>query len=146
MNDSTRMDPDMAREQLDRAGTLARTAAADSRLNAGMSVAVGVLVALVLAGTRAFAGTNAAAFTVVFLAYAVLLTATIVVYKVRLRVSDSAFKRRYVTGLLLTTALYVVGVLWTSAADPKPSWLVFAPFCVLVAAPMVVAAVRMVRE
>lgn len=43
----------------------------------------------------------------------------------------------------MTMALYTAGIFWESFAFP--GWAIFAPFCVLVAVPGVVAAVRMLR-
>jgi peptidoglycan/LPS O-acetylase OafA/YrhL len=139
----TPMTPEDARHQLVAADALATTSATDSRIGAFTTAGVGVLVGAVLAMSNAFAETNPVAFTIGMAGYGVALGALILWHLRRVRVSKRGWSRRYRVSLAFTMVLYGIGIGWSTSGSP--SWVFFAPYCVLVALPMVLVASRMTR-
>lgn len=140
----TPLTPEEARVQLATADILATTSGTDARIGAFTTAAVGVLVGAVLAMSNAFAETNPAAFTIGMVVYGGALGALILWHLRRVRVSKRGWSRRYGASLAFTMVLYGIGIVWSTSGSPL--WAFFAPYCVLVALPMVVVASRMARR
>ncbi len=104
---------------------------------------VGVLVALALAATYVTLPDHPVAFAVSFALYGVALAALMVWNHRRQVVAQHGFKKAYAAGFTTTMALYVVGIATISIGDWP--WPLAALYCVAVAVPMVIAAVRMAR-
>jgi peptidoglycan/LPS O-acetylase OafA/YrhL len=139
----TPMTPEEARHQLVAADALATTSGTDSRIGAFTTAGVGVLVALMLAMSKAFAGTNTVAFLIGVVVYVLAIGALMIWHGRRFRVSKRGWSRRYRASLAFTMVLYGIGIGWSTSGSP--SWAFFAPYCVLVALPMVLVASRMTR-
>ncbi|MGV8846671.1 hypothetical protein [Tessaracoccus sp.] len=86
---------------------------------------------------------NPVGFAISMVVYAAALSLLVWWQTSRFRISDRHWRRRYLVGFGLTMALYTAGIFWQSFAFP--GWAIFAPFCVLVAVPGLVAAFRMLR-
>jgi integral membrane sensor domain MASE1 len=140
----TSLTPEEARDQLATADTLATTSGADARIGAFTTAGVGVLVALMLAMSKAFAETNTVAFLIGVVVYVLAIGALSIWHARRFRVAIRGWNRRYVSSFVLTMVLYSIGILWFTSGSP--SWALFAPYCVLVALPMLVAAGRSARR
>jgi peptidoglycan/LPS O-acetylase OafA/YrhL len=140
----TPLTPEEARDQLTTADTLATTSGTAAQTGAFTTAAVGVLVGAVLAVSKAFAGTNLVAFAIGIVAYALAIGGLMFWHQRRFRVASRGWSRRYHASLGFTMALYVIGIGW--ATTLSPSWKLFAPYCVLTALPMVLAAGRMARR
>ena len=143
----TRLTPEEARDQLAAADMLATTSGADARIGAFTTAGVGVLVAVVLVMTKVFLEI-AMPFSIVMgvvtsaLVGLMSLVALVFWHKRHVRVVERGFARRYVASFGITMALYTIGIVWVTGA----SWAVLAPYCVVVALPMVVVASRMTRQ
>jgi peptidoglycan/LPS O-acetylase OafA/YrhL len=140
----TPLTPEEARDQLATADTLATTSGTDARIGAFTTAGVGVLVALMLVMSKAVAGTNTVAFLIGSVVYVLAICGLMIWHRRRFRVANRGWSRWYGASLGFTMALYGIGIAWVTSGSP--SWAVFAPYCVLVALPMVVAAGRMARR
>lgn len=134
--------PEQARKQLDEAADRIKVSRTDSRVGAGFTGGLAILIALTLA-TVTLLRDNQIALAVTMAAYAVALTMLLWWHRTKFRISDRKWTRRYALGFGLTITLYTAGILWEATAFP--GWAVFAPYCALVAAPGLVAAARMLR-
>jgi cadmium resistance protein CadD (predicted permease) len=140
----TPLTPEEARDQLATADTLATTSGTDARIGAFTTAGVGVLVALMLAMSKAFAGTNTVVFLIGVVVYVLAIGALMIWHGRRFRVANRGWSRRYRASLGVTMTTYTIGIVW--ATSGSPSWALFAPYCVAVALPMVVVASRMARR
>ena len=134
--------PQQARAQLDEAST---THLGDERdaLRAGLGTAlIGVAVGGVLAAFALTRG-HPVANTLTFAAYGLVLAGAIQWMR-RSRTSPRGHARTYRVGFFATMALYALGIAWAfgPGESPMPPWALFGPYCVLVAAPMLVAGHR----
>ena len=134
----TPLTPEEARDQLATADTLATTSGADARIGAFTTAGVGALVALMLAMSKAFAETNTVAFLIGSAVYVLAISALMIWHGRRFRVAIRGWNRRHFSSFVLTMVLYSLGIVWFTSGSP--SWGLFAPYCVLVALPMLVAA------
>ncbi len=134
--------PEQARKQLDEAADRVKVSRTDSRVGAAFTGGLAMLIALTLA-TVTLLRDNPVGVLVTMGAYVVALAMLLWWHRRKFRISDRKWTRRYVLGFGLTITLYTAGILWETTAFP--GWGVFAPYCVLVAAPGFVAAVRMLR-
>lgn len=143
----TPLTPDQARDQLDVVDTFASTtrdaARRSAKVGAAFTAAIGLLVGAVLASTYAFAPHNKLAFTLTFGVYGVALALLIAYQRRNQTVSERGWGRAYLFSLLSTMTLYVAGIYWVTSV--RPSWALVAPYCVLVALPMLVGARLMLR-
>lgn len=133
--------PNQARQQLDEATTRARPSHRDTVIGAAATGVLSVVVAAALTAVTFWRG-NLTALAISMVIY-VLAIALLVFWMSRRRVTDRGWVKRYVWGFGVTMLLYFAGIMWQSFAFP--GWGIFAPFCVLVAAPGVIAAVRMLK-
>ena len=140
----TPLTPEEARDQLAAAETLARTSGKGARIVAFTMAAVGVLVAAALAMSNAFAKTNPLVASIGFAVYGLAIGALMFWYARHVRVWKEDWGIRYGVSFGLTMALYAIGVAWSSGGSP--SWAVLGPYCILVAVPMIVAAIRIPRR
>jgi len=134
--------PQQARAQLDEAST---THLGDERdaLRAGLGTAlIGVAVGGVLAAFALTRG-HPVANTLTFAAYGLVLAGAIQWMR-RSRTSPRGHARTYRVGFFATMALYVLGIAWAfgPGETQMPPWALFAPYCALVATPMLVAGHR----
>jgi hypothetical protein len=137
----TPLTPEHARAQLATADILATTSGKEVRIGAFTTAGVGVLLALMLAMSKAFAGTNRVAFLIGVVVYVLAIGALMLWHGRRFRVANRGWSRRYRASLGVTMTTYAIVIVW--ATSGSPSWALFAPYCVLVALPMVVVASRM---
>ncbi len=140
----SRMDtptPEQARRQLDEAGTRAKPSRRDAAIGAAATGGLSIVIAATLAAVT-YWRENPVGF-VVSMGVCAVSVALLTVWMLHRRVVDRGWARRYYWGFGLTMVLYSVGIFWESFAFP--GWPIFAPFCVLVAAPGVIAAVRMLK-
>lgn len=138
----TPLTPEEARNQLATADTLATMTVRGARVGAFTTAGVGVLIGSVLAMSRAV-GTNLVALAIGMGVSGLALCALMIWHFSRFRVQSRGWSRRYLVSIWITMALFTIGIRATSSS---PSWMVFAPYCVLVALPMVFAAGRMARR
>ncbi len=134
--------PEQARQQLDEAAARAELPRTDAAVGAAFTGGVALLVAATLAAVTAWRE-HPAGNGVSMGVFAVALALLLWWHTSRVRISDRAWTRRYLLGFGLTMALYTGGIFWESFAFP--GWAIFAPYCVLVAAPGVAAAIKMRR-
>lgn len=134
--------PDQARAQLAEAADRVELSRSDSRVGATFTATLAVLIAATLA-TVTFWRDDPVGLVASMGVYAVVLALLLWWHRSRLRVIDRKWGGRYALGFGLTMVLYSVGILWEAFAFP--GWAVFAPYCVLVAVPGLVAARRMLR-
>lgn len=133
---------EQARKQLAEAADRVRVSRTDSRVGAAFTGGLAVLIALTLA-TVTLLRDNPVGVAVTMGAYAVALAMLLWWHRETFRISDRKWTRRDALGFGLTIALYTAGIFWESAAFP--GWAIFAPYCILVSVPGIVAAVRMLR-
>lgn len=133
--------PSQARQQLDEATTRAQPSRRDTTIGAAATGGLSVVIAATLAAVT-FWRDNPGGFAVSMGVFGVSV-ALLTVSMLRRRVVDRGWVRRYYWGFGSTMVLYSIGIFWESFAFP--GWAIFAPFCVLVAAPGVIAAVRMLK-
>lgn len=134
--------PEEARKQLDEAAGRVELSQTDARVGAAYTGGLAMLIALALA-TVTLLRDNPVGVVLAMGAYAVALAMLLWWHRSRFRISDRKWAGRYALGFGLTIALYTAGIFWETTAFP--GWAVFAPYCVLVATPGLVAAVRMSR-
>lgn len=137
------LSPAEARRQLDEAADRADLSRTDAAVGAAFTGGVAFLVAATLAAVTLWRESPVAIGISMGLC-AAALTVLLWWQASRFRISDRRWRRRYLLGFGLTMALYTAGILWESFAFP--GWGIFAPYCVLVAVPGMVAAVRMLRR
>lgn len=130
-----------ARQQLDEATTRARPSHRDTVIGAAATGGLSIVVAAALTAVT-FSRGNLTALAISMVIYG-LSIAILIFWLTRRRVTDRGWVKRYIWGFGLTMLLYLAGIMWQSFAFP--GWGIFAPFCVLVAAPGVIAAVRMLK-
>ena len=133
---------DQARAQLDEAAARGRQARTDAPVGARYTALLGVLVAVLLAVVALVP--NGVGLAVTMCCFTAVLGALIGWQQQRFRIASRGWGRRYGWGFGLTMVLYSGGIFWQ--AFSFPGWLVFAPYCVLVCVPSLVAAVGMVRS
>jgi hypothetical protein len=139
----TPLTPEEARAQLATADILATTSGKEVRIVAISMTGVGVLVAVATA-LSGFARTNKVVYVIgMFVYFTAMLTLQIWCAR-RVRVSTRGWSVRIGASAAVTLVLYGIGMAWTTYGSP--SWALFAPYCVLVALPMVVVASRMARR
>ncbi len=136
------LSPEQARQQLDEAADRAELSRTDAAVGALTTGGIALLVAATLAAVTFFRG-SPVGFGISMGVYVVALALLMWWFIKRFRISDRRWLRRYFWGFGLTMLLYLAGILWESFAFP--GWAIFAPYCVLVAVPGVVAALRMLR-
>lgn len=136
------LSPEQARQQLDEADQRARLSRTDAAVGAALTSGVAILIAVTLAAVT-FLRERPVGIGVSMGIFAVALAVLLRWHTNRFRISDRRWARRYLLGFGLTMALYTVGIFWESFAFP--GWAVFAPFCLLVAVPGVMAAIKMLR-
>ncbi|RMB61689.1 hypothetical protein [Tessaracoccus antarcticus] len=136
------LSPEEARQQLAEASDRAELSRSDAVVGAGVTGGIGILVAATLAAATVWRG-SPVGLGVSMGVYAVALALLMWWQASKFRISDRRWRRRYQWGFGLTMTLYVVGILWESFAFP--GWAIFAPFCVAVAVPALVSAVKMWR-
>jgi hypothetical protein len=136
--------PEEARAQLATAETLAATSRTAARIGAVTTAGVGLLVGGALALSGLFARTNTVALLIGMGLYTVALIALMVWHSRRVRVADRGWNRRHFSSFVLTMVLYSIGTGWVVSSSP--SWVLFGPYCVLVALPMVLASGRTARR
>lgn len=141
--DVTAMNPDQARAQLTEADTRGRLARTDAPVGARFTALLGVLVAAILVLVTLLRG-SAVGVGVSMACYAAVLGGLIGWQRKRFRVAPRGWRRRYAWGFGLTMVLYTGGIFWEAFAFP--GWSLFAPYCVLVAIPSLIAATVMVRS
>lgn len=134
--------PDQARQQLGEAADRAELPRTDAAVGAAYTGGIAVVVAATLAAVTHWRE-SPAGVAISMGIFAVALALLVGWHARRFRIADRRWRRRYLLGFGLTMALYTAGIFWEAFAFP--GWAVFAPFCVLVAVPGVVAAVRMLR-
>ena len=130
-----------ARQQLDEATTRAKPSRRDAAIGAFATGGISIVVAATLASVTFWRGSPIA--LIVSMGIYALSIAFLIWLLSRRRVTDRGWAKRYIWGFGVTMLLYLAGILWQSVAFP--GWVIFAPFCVLVAAPGVIAAVRMLK-
>ncbi len=133
--------PERARQQLSEAGARIKPSERDTAIGAMVTGGLSIVIAATLTAVTFWRESPVA--LAVSMGLYVLLIAVLMAWNSRRRVNDRGWIRRYVWGFGTTMALYMVGIFWESFAFP--GWAIFAPFCVLVAAPGIVAAVRMMK-
>lgn len=136
------LSPEQARQQLDEAAQRAQLSRIDAAVGAAFTGGVAVLVAATLAAVTAWRE-SPVGIGISMGIYAVALALLLWWHTSRFRISDRRWRQRYLLGFGLTMTLYSGGIFWESFAFP--GWVIFAPYCVLVAVPGVAAAVRMLR-
>lgn len=140
------MTAQQAREDLAVAEGTPITGRADARRLAHALLGIGLAVAALLAASRAFTANGNTVGVVVSLAAYMAVLGSLVGAQRTVKAVPRGYRRRYLTGLMLTMALYTFGILWFSVLqDPAPSWTVFGPYCLLTALPSLLAAAR-IRE
>jgi len=139
----TPLTPEEARAQLATADILATTSGKEVRIVAISMAGVGVLLAVATA-LSGLAGTNKAVYVIGMFVYAAAMLTLQIWCARRVRASARSWSLRYGASGAVTLALYGIGIAWTT--NGSPSWALFAPYCVLVALPMVVVASRMARR
>lgn len=132
--------PDQARRQLSDASNREALGRSHSRVGAVFTASLGCLVAATLAVVSALRGTPVAVAGSMAV-YLAVLSALISWQQRSMRVAARGWGRSYLTGFGVTMTLYIIGIGWESFAFP--GWRVFAPYCVLVAIPSLLAAVKM---
>jgi hypothetical protein len=140
----TPLTPEEARNQLVAADTLATMTVRGARASAFTTAGVGLLTGLGLVSVRAFGMTNPTALVISMIVYATALTSLMTWHGRYVRVAARGWVLLHFGSFVLTMALWSAGMVWANLASP--SWVVFAPFCVLVALPMVLAGSRMARR
>lgn len=138
----TALSPEQARQQLGEATDRAQLARSHAAVGAGFTGGVAIVVAATLAAVTVWRG-SPVGLAISMGIYAVALALLGWWYVRNFRISDRRWRQRYLWGFGLTMLLYTVGIFWVSFAFP--GWAIFAPYCVLVAVPGLVAAVRMLR-
>ncbi len=133
--------PDQARQQLDEATTRATPSRRDTTIGAAVTGVLSMVVAATLTAVTFWRG-NLLALAISMGIYG-LAIALLMWWLSRRRVSDRGWAKRYIWGFGVTMLLFLAGIRWMSFAFP--GWAIFAPFCVLVATPGVIAAVRMLK-
>lgn len=136
------LSPEQARQKLDEAAQRAQLSRIDAAVGAAFTGGVAVLVAATLAAVTAWRE-SPVGIGISMGIYAVALALLLWWHTSRFRISDRRWRQRYLLGFGLTMTLYSGGIFWESFAFP--GWVIFAPYCVLVAVPGVAAAVRMLR-
>jgi len=137
-----KLSPDQARQQLDEAAERAQLSRADAAIGAAFTGGIAVLVAATLTAVTHWRE-SPAGIAISMGIFVVALALLMGWHARRFRIADRRWRRRYLLGFGLTMALYTGGIFWEAFAFP--GWAIFAPYCVLVAVPGVVAAVRMLR-
>jgi peptidoglycan/LPS O-acetylase OafA/YrhL len=140
----TPMTPEEASHQLVTADALATTSGTDVRIGAFTTAGVGVLVAAFLVLSTLFAETNPMAFAIGVIVYVLALGALMTWHNRQVRVAKRGWNRRHFASFVITMVLYGIGIGWSTSGSP--SWALFAPYCALVALPMLVAAGRSARR
>ena len=135
--------PEEAREQLMEATDRAAVSRSDAAIGATLTGGLGVLLAATLTAVTLWRG-NAVGLVVSMGVYMVALALLMWWQFSRYRIHDRNWRRQYFWGFGLSVVLYSVGIFWEAFAFP--GWAVFAPYCVLVAVPGLVAAARMLRK
>jgi hypothetical protein len=134
---------EQARDQLAAAERFAATTARRAAPVAAITTAgVGVLVALALAATYVTLPDHPVAFAVSFAVYGIALAALIVWNHRRQVVALRGFGKAYGQAFTLTMTLYVIGI---ASLVADWAWPVAVVYCCVVALPMTVAAIRMMR-
>ena len=133
--------PNQARQQLDEATTRGKPSRRDTAIGAAVTGFLSIVIAATLTAVTFWRG-NLVALAISMAIYG-LAIALLMWWLSRRRVTDRGWAKRYIWGFGVTMLLYMAGILWMSLAFP--GWGIFAPFCVLVAAPGVIAAVRMLK-
>ncbi len=133
--------PEQARQQLGEAATRAKPSRRDAAIGAAVTGGLSLIIAATLTAVTFWRGNPVALATSMGI-YA-LSIALLMWWLSRRRVTDRGWARRYLWGFGSTMVLYSVGIVWQSLAFP--GWAIFAPFCLLVAVPGVVAAGKMLK-
>lgn len=141
--DLTAMTPDQAQAQLNEASTRGKLARTDSGVGARYTAVLGVVIAALLTVVALLRG-NPVGLAVSIGGYMAVIGALVGWERRRFRVAPRGWGRRYLWGFGVTMALYTGGIFWESLAFP--GWGLFAPYCVLVAVPSLIAATVMVRS
>lgn len=136
------LSPEQARQQLDEADQRARLSRTDAAVGATLTGGIAILIAATLAAVTFWRG-HPVGIVVSMGVFAVAVALLMGWHTSRSRISERRWARRYLLGFGLTMVLYAGGIFWESFAFP--GWVVFAPFCVLVAVPGVAAGMRMMR-
>ena len=139
----TPLTPEEARDQLAAADTLATTSGRDARIGAFTTAGVGVLVGAFLFITTVFVATNPMAFAIGATVYVLALVGLMSWHNRQVQVAKRGWNRRHFASFVFTVALFFIGLTWATIGSPPVA--VFAPYCVLVALPMVFAAGRSAR-
>ena len=134
--------PDQAHAQLAEAGTRAKSVHTDAGVGARYTAVLGVVIAALLTVVALLRG-NPIGLAISVGGYVAVLGALVGWQQKRFRVAPRGWGRRYLWGFGLTMALYSGGIFWESLAFP--GWGLFAPYCVLVAVPSLIAAATMSR-
>lgn len=133
--------PDEARQQLDELAARAVPSRRDTSIGALFTGGLSVVIAATLTAVTFWRGNPVALATSMGI-YALSLALLMGWLSTR-RVTDRSWAKRYLWGFGATMLLYTIGILWGSFAFP--GWAIFAPYCVLVAIPGVIAAVKMLK-
>lgn len=131
--------PEQAREQLDEAAARATPSPRDTAIGAAVTGGLSIVIAALLAAVTFWRGSPLS--LPISLGIYGLAIALLMGWLSRRRVTDRGWARRYGWGFGMTMALYMLGIFWQALAFP--GWATFAPFCVLVALPGIVAAALM---
>ena len=134
--------PEDARDHLSAASTLAATSRKAALNGAVPTAVIGVLIGTVTFMFPVFAAVSPVASAISLTVLVLWLGALIPWQYRRSHVAERGWSVRYGASFGFTVALYAIGIIGWSASG-WPSWPVFAAYCVLVALPMVLMAVRM---
>ena len=135
--------PEEARQQLLEATDRAAVSRSDAAIGAAVTGGLGVLLAVTLTAVTFWRG-SAVGLIVSMGVYVVALSLLMWWQYSKFRIYDRNWRRQYLWGFGLSMVLYSVGIFWGAFAFP--GWGIFAPYCVLVAVPGLVAAARMMRK
>lgn len=137
------LSPQQARQQLDEAAERAQLGHSDARVGALLTGGLSIVIAATLtAATRWRHSPVGLSLSLGF--FLAAMGAMLGVYSMKVKVTDRRWQSRYLLGFGLTMVLYTGGIFWEAFAFP--GWAIFAPYCVLVAVPGIVAAFRMLRR
>lgn len=140
----TQLTPEEARDRLATADALATSSGKAARYGAILMAAVGVLAGTVTFAFPVFASISPAISAIGATVYIVWFGALQSWQYRRARVAGRRWSLQYAAAFGLTMVFYAIGVAWSTSSSP--SLAVWAPYCVLVALPMVFAASRMARR
>ena len=140
----TPLTPEEARDQLATADALATSSGKAARYGAILMAVVGMLAGAVTFAFPVFASISPVISAIGATVYLVWLGALLSWQYRCARVEGRRWSLHYGAAFGLTMVLYAIGVAWSISSSP--SLAIWAPYCVLVALPMLFAASRMARR